>query len=50
MRSVQMTAVGGPEVLVPTEVPQPEIGSPTQIKVRLHAAGINPIEDRKSVV
>ena len=46
MRSVQMTAVGGPGVLVPAEVPQPEIGSPTQIKVRLHAAGINPIDTK----
>ena len=46
MRAVQMTAVGGPEVLQTAELPEPEIATPTQIKVRLHAAGVNPIDTK----
>lgn len=46
MRAVQMTAVGEPEVLKPVELPEPAITSPTQVKVRLHAAGVNPIDTK----
>lgn len=46
MRAIQVTAVGGPEVLQPLELPEPHITSPTQIKVRLHAAGVNPIDTK----
>jgi NADPH2:quinone reductase len=46
MKAVQMTAQGGPEVLVYGEVPEPQIDSPTQIKVRLAAAGINPVDTK----
>ena len=46
MRAVQMTAVGAPEVLQAVDLAEPEITSPTQIKVRLHAAGINPIDTK----
>ncbi len=46
MRAVQMTAVGGPEVLESVETPEPEITSPTQIKVRLRGAGVNPIDTK----
>lgn len=46
MKTVKMTAVGGPEVLVFQEAPEPEIALPTQIKVRLHAAGVNPIDTK----
>lgn len=46
MRAMVMTAVGGPEVLQLQELPEPELGSPTQIKVRLRAAGINPVDTK----
>jgi NADPH:quinone reductase len=44
MRAVEMTAVGGPEVLQVREVPEPELTSDRDIKVRLAAAGINPAD------
>ncbi len=43
MRAVVATALGGPEVLVEQEVERPE-PLPTEIQVRVHAAGINPID------
>ncbi len=46
MRAVQMTAVGGPEVLEVVDVPEPAIDSPTAIKVRLRGAGVNPIDTK----
>jgi NADPH2:quinone reductase len=46
MKAVFMTALGGPEVLSCSECDEPEIHSPTQIKVRLHAAGVNPIDTK----
>lgn len=46
MKAVQMTAVGGPEVLQLIEVPEPEITSDSQIKVRMKAAGVNPIDTK----
>ena len=46
MKAVLMTAVGAPEGLVPREIEEPEITSPTQIKVRLRAAGINPVDTK----
>ena len=44
MRAVQMTAVGGPEVLKPADVAEPEIAGPHDVRVRLRAAGINPVD------
>jgi NADPH2:quinone reductase len=46
MKTVKMTATGGPEVLSFQDAPEPEIASHTQIKVRLHAAGVNPIDTK----
>ena len=40
MRAIQHTSAGGPEVLALREVPTPEPG-PSQIRVRVHAAGLN---------
>jgi NADPH2:quinone reductase len=44
MRAVLMTTVGGPEVLELAEVPEPEITGDHDVKVRLRAAGINPVD------
>ena len=46
MQTVLMTAAGGPEVLQVAEVPTPEITRPHQLRVRLKAAGINPIDTK----
>ncbi len=46
MKAVVMTEPGPPEVLQLREVEDPAISSPTQIKVKLHAAGVNPIDTK----
>jgi NADPH:quinone reductase len=44
MRAVLMTAVGGPEVLRVAEVPEPEVIDAHDVRVRMRAAGINPVD------
>ena len=44
MRAVLMTAAGGPEVFEVAEVPEPEITGQRDVRVRLRAAGINPVD------
>ncbi len=46
MKAVLMTAAGDPEVLQLQEVPDPTIHTDTEILVRLHAAGVNPIDTK----
>jgi len=46
MKAMVMTAVGGPEVLELRDLPEPAITRPTQIKVRLRAAGVNPVDTK----
>lgn len=46
MKGMVMTAAGGPDVLQLQDMEEPEITSPTQIKVRIHAAGVNPIDTK----
>lgn len=43
MKAVLMRAPGGPEVLALDEVPVPAPG-PGELRVRLHAAGVNPLD------
>jgi NADPH2:quinone reductase len=43
MKAVLMRAPGGPEVLALGEVPVPAPG-PGELRVRLHAAGVNPLD------
>jgi NADPH:quinone reductase-like Zn-dependent oxidoreductase len=43
MRAVLLREFGGPEVLAVEEVPRPE-PIPTEVQVRVHAAGINPVD------
>jgi NADPH2:quinone reductase len=46
MKAVVMTAVGGPEVLEVREVAVPAIERDTQMRVRLKAAGVNPVDTK----
>jgi NADPH2:quinone reductase len=47
MKAVLMIEAGGPEVLELREVPSPRIHSPTEVLVRLRAAGINPVDAKQ---
>jgi NADPH:quinone reductase len=44
VRAVLMTAVGGPEVLKLAEMTEPEITGDHEVRVRLRAAGVNPVD------
>lgn len=44
MKAVRMLATGGPEQLHHDEVPEPQLRNPHQVKVRLKAAGVNPVD------
>jgi NADPH2:quinone reductase len=46
MKAVVMRETGEPEVLSLEEVTTPEITSVTQLKVRLEAAGVNPVDTK----
>lgn len=43
MRAVQLDSFGGPELLAVREIPAPQAG-PGQIRVRVAAAGLNPMD------
>src|ERR1700733_9730139 len=44
MRAVLMTAAGGPEVLQVAELPEPQITGERDVRERLRAAGLNPVD------
>lgn len=46
MQAVVMSAVGGTDTLQLSELPLPTITTPTQVRVRLRAAGVNPIDTK----
>ena len=46
MKAVLMTAVGDIDVLQLAEIEEPEIATPTQLKVQLQAAGMNPVDTK----
>lgn len=46
MQAVVMTRTGGPEVLEVRKLPLPELPGPQHIRVRLHAAGVNPVDTK----
>ena len=46
MKAIMMTAIGNPEVLELQDIAEPEIFAATQIKVRLKAAGVNPVDTK----
>ena len=46
MKAILMTAVGDPDVLRFQEIAEPEISTATQIKIKLQAAGVNPVDTK----
>lgn len=44
MRALQMATYGDPDVLQYVEAKTPQLQLPTDIIVRVHAAGVNPVE------
>jgi NADPH:quinone reductase len=46
MQAIVMTQPGGPEVLELRSLPMPERPSAQQVRVRLHAAGVNPVDTK----
>lgn len=46
MQAILMTGTGGPEVLERKDVPMPVLPSPQHVLVRLHAAGVNPVDTK----
>lgn len=46
MKAIMMTAIGNPDVLELQDIDEPEISTATQIKVRLKAAGVNPVDTK----
>jgi NADPH:quinone reductase len=49
MKAVQLTEHGEPELLKVVEVDEPKLKKPTDIKVKLKAAGINPVDTKLRV-
>jgi NADPH2:quinone reductase len=46
MKAIVMTAPGGPEVLALQDLPIPALTRDTDVLVRVHAAGINPVDTK----
>lgn len=46
MKAMLMTAAGGPDVLQLHDVPIPELPSPHHLRVKLSAAGVNPVDTK----
>ena len=46
MKAILMTAAGDSDVLMFQDIAEPEITQPTQIKVKLKAAGVNPVDTK----
>ena len=46
MRAILMTAAGTPEVLQLQEIPLPPLPSPNHLRIKLAAAGINPLDTK----
>ncbi|MDP4027872.1 MAG: zinc-dependent alcohol dehydrogenase family protein [Gallionella sp.] len=46
MKAILMTAAGNVDVLQPREIAKPELPSPHHLRVRLAAAGVNPVDTK----
>ena len=49
MKAILMTAAGSPDVLQLREIPEPGLPSPHHVRVKLAAAGINPLDTKLRV-
>ncbi|MDH2916273.1 MAG: alcohol dehydrogenase catalytic domain-containing protein, partial [Gallionella sp.] len=46
MKAILATAAGSTEVLQLRDIPQPELPSPHHLRVKLAAAGVNPVDTK----
>ena len=46
MKAILMTTPGNPDVLTLSEIPNPTLKTPTEILIKLKAAGVNPIDTK----
>lgn len=46
MKAILMAAAGGPEVLAQYDLEKPELPSPNHVRVKLSAAGVNPLDTK----
>jgi NADPH2:quinone reductase len=46
MKAILMTAIGDSAVLVEQKIDEPHLKTATEIKVKLHAAGVNPVDTK----
>ena len=46
MKAITMNKTGTPDVLELVDVPEPELDSSTQVKIKVMAAGVNPIDTK----
>ena len=46
MKAIFATAPGSPDVLQLRDIPKPELSSPHHLRVKLAAAGVNPIDTK----
>ena len=46
MKAIQMREPGGPDVLTDVDLPVPEVSKPTDVLVKLEAAGVNPVDTK----
>ncbi len=46
MKAILMTAAGNPDVLQLRDIPKPELPSPHHLRVKLAAAGVNPVDTK----
>lgn len=46
MKAILMSQTGGTDVLQLQEIPEPAISTPTEVLVRLKAAGVNPVDTK----
>lgn len=44
MKAVRIHKYGGPEVLQSEDLPRPQVSAATEVLVRVHAAGVNPVD------
>jgi NADPH2:quinone reductase len=46
MKAILMTEIGDSSILIEHKIPEPTLKTSTEIKVKLHAAGVNPVDTK----